>query len=142
MTSPYPKYSLTASPVPGYVMSAVPAPSFVMEPDSTLEATQELHALRLEMQENKRREEFEELPETTDYSYDEEHSYYTSFRNRLEELKLGWPLTEKEEYDIERHTNSNNTDNEIQLIKHAYLKGDLEQQSVMRSLAKKMNYTL
>ncbi len=97
-----------------------------------------------------RRFELEQLPSTiqvdhkSDYDYDD-LSYYTMFRDRLEELKLGWPLTDEDEQQIEdkiKFKNPTQTDFDAQLIQNAYARGDPEQQSVMRSLADKLNYVL
>jgi hypothetical protein len=97
-----------------------------------------------------RRDELEEFPTTlhidtkSDYDYDD-LSHYTMFRDRLEELKLGWPLTEEDEDKIEQKLKKKfptQEDFDAQLIQNAYARANNDQQGIMRELADRLNYTL
>lgn len=82
--------------------------------------------------------------EKSDYDYDET-SMYNLFRDRLEELKVGWPLTEKDEDDIiskDKDKYPDKEDFDTLLIKMAFIKGNETQKSLMITLADKLNYTL
>jgi len=82
--------------------------------------------------------------EKSDYDYDET-SMYNLFRDRLEELKVGWPLTEKDEDDIiskDKNKYPDKEDFDTLLIKMAFIKGNETQKSLMITLADKLNYTL
>ncbi len=81
---------------------------------------------------------------SSDYDY-EEPSDYEIFRNRLEELKVDWPLTNEDEDEIIADIKTDHPDKEdfdIYLIKHAYLRGDAVQKSLMLKTADKLHYTL
>lgn len=82
--------------------------------------------------------------EKSDYDYDEA-SMYNLFRDRLEELKVGWPLSEKDEDNIiskDKDKYPDKEDFDTILIKMAFIKGNETQKSLMITLADKLNYTL
>ncbi len=81
--------------------------------------------------------------EKSDYDYDT--SMYHVFRDHLEELKMDWPLSDKDEDNIiekDKNKHPDKEDFDTLLIKMAYIKGNETQRSLMLSLADKLNYTL
>jgi hypothetical protein len=85
-----------------------------------------------------------EADKESDYEYDET-SVYSIFRDKLDELKIGWPLSQKEEDKIiskEKAKYPDKEDFDTLLIKMAFLKGDDVQKSIMIGIADKIDYTL
>lgn len=85
-----------------------------------------------------------EADHKSDYDY-EELSVYDIMRDKLEELKIAWPLTDKDEKEItKKHKASKNSTSspDDQLIRNAYLRGDTEQKKIMLEIADKLTYTL
>lgn len=82
------------------------------------------------------------IPES-DYDY-EELSHYDIIRDKLELMKIGWPLTQKDEHEITMHLKLKDPNATIstQLIKNAFLRGDEDQKKAMLEITDKIGYTL
>lgn len=84
------------------------------------------------------------IPEyKSDYDY-EELDIITIMKDRLEELKIGWPLNETDEEVISNFSKHKNPNASVsdRLIREAYVQGNPEQKKTMLELADKLNYQL
>lgn len=81
---------------------------------------------------------------SSDYDYEEPPSTLEIIRDRLEELKLGWPLSDDDEDKIEERNKKSRNPQEIDtlIIKEAYLKADDVQKKIIVGIADKLHYTL
>lgn len=121
----YPHFMLSSSTYPRFLMSTTPLSRFELDP------------IDIPPPENKESREIKDEKEEEDY---EELSYYDIFRDKLQEMKIEWPLTSVDEYEIEKKCKTGDPD--IQLIKMAFHNGDEDVKKAMLIIADKINYVL
>jgi hypothetical protein len=82
------------------------------------------------------------IPES-DYDY-EEVSYYDIIRDKLESMRITWPLSRQDEHEITMHLKLKdpNVTVSTQLIKNAFLRGDADQKKALLEITDKIGYTL
>lgn len=140
--STFPKYATTATPFPKYSVSAATFPSYgkaltLSEEEEKLIPRGDVFPPDIITEERKTKS-------ASDFEYEEPLTVLENMRDHLEELKLGWPLSDEQEDEIEAANKESKYPQGIDnlLIREAFVKASSGQKKAMIDLADKIHYSL